>query len=68
MSTFTTAVSSTKESFQKAYLQWIVNNNLPLTAGESPAFVSMIRLLNKTVSVPDYKMTYELLYRIKVNK
>jgi hypothetical protein len=57
MSSFTTSVSFTKDLFKKAYLQWIVNNNLPLTAGEAPAFVSMIKSLNKTVSVPDYKMT-----------
>jgi hypothetical protein len=60
MSSFTTSVSSTKDSFKKAYLQW----NLPLTAGEAPAFVSMIKMLNKSVSVSDYKMTYDLLYRI----
>jgi hypothetical protein len=49
MSSFTTSVSSTKDSFKKAYLQWIVNNNLPLTAGEAPAFLSMIKMLNKSV-------------------
>jgi hypothetical protein len=65
MSSFTTSVSSTKDSFKKAYLQWIVNNNLLLAAGEAPAFVSMIKTLNKSVSVPGYKMTYDLFYRIK---
>lgn len=64
-SPFTLSLSSTKGSFRKAFLRWIVEQSMPFTVGDSPAFVSIIKWLNKTVSVPDYKMTYDLLFSKK---
>jgi hypothetical protein len=62
MSSFTTTTSSTKDNFKKAFIRWIVEQNMPLTVGESPSFVPMIKGINKTVSIPDYKMTHDLLF------
>lgn len=62
MSSFTATTSSIKDNFKKAFIRWIVEQNMPLTVGESPSFVSMIKGINKTVSIPDYKMTYDLLF------
>jgi hypothetical protein len=63
MSSFTATTSSTKDNFKKAFIWWIiVEQNMPLTVGESLLFVSMIKGINKTVSIPDYKMTHDLLF------
>ncbi len=58
MSSFTATTSSIKDNFKKAFIRWIVEQNMRLTVGESPSFVSMIKGINKTVSIPDYKMIF----------
>jgi hypothetical protein len=65
MSSFTLSLSSTEESFKKTFLQWIVEQNMPLTVGGSPAFVSMVKCINKTISTLDYKMMHDLLFSKK---
>ena len=58
---FATCRVSTNDCFQNSFAQWVVQQNQPLTVGESKTFVSMIRAANKTVTVPNYRKTYDLL-------
>ncbi len=38
---------------------------MPLTVGEAPAFIAMIKAANKSLSIPDCKTTYDLLFSKK---
>ena len=62
MSSFTSSLSSSKESFKTHFIRWVVEQNMPLTVGDSPAFISMIKVANKGLTVPNYRTTYDLLY------
>jgi hypothetical protein len=65
ISSFAPTLSFSKDMFKKHFARWVVEQSMPLTVGESPAFISMIKSANKTLSVPDYKTTYDLLYAKK---
>ncbi len=59
---FVPNTSNSKELFRKKFAQWVVEQSIPLSVGESHAFISMIKAANKTLFVPDYKSTTQLLY------
>ncbi len=54
-------VATTKENFSQKYAKWVVVGNMPLKSGESSVFKEMIRLLNKSVTPPDYRSTINML-------
>ncbi len=47
-------------------MQWVAEESMPLSIGQSSSFVNMINVLSKTVVVPDYKGIYDILYSKKV--
>lgn len=66
ISSFIPQVSSSKNMFRNKFAQWVVEQSMPLSVGESPAFINMIKAANKTLVVPCYKVLSDLLYSKKV--
>jgi hypothetical protein len=62
MASFALSFSSSKESFKTHFIGWVVEQNMPLTIGDSPAFISMIKVANKRLTIPNYRKIYHLLY------
>jgi hypothetical protein len=58
-------LSSQKDIFKKHFTQWVVEQSMPLTVGEAPAFIAMIKAANKSLSIPDNKTTYDLVFSKK---
>jgi hypothetical protein len=62
ISSFAPSLSFSQDVFKKNFARWVVEQNMPLTVGEAPAFIAMIKAANKSLSIPDYKTTYDLLF------
>jgi hypothetical protein len=66
ISSFVPHTSHSKELSTKKFVQWVVEQSMPLSVGEYPTFIDMIKVANETLFVLDYKSTTELLYAKKV--
>jgi hypothetical protein len=58
-------VSTTKEKFNHQYAKWIVDDDMPLTAGQSMNFRDMMQVVTKIIP-PDYRTTVDILTAKKV--